>query len=754
MTLNLENQLQELKNNKSSIDDFFTSTPYDQDLNSDGFLTKELFGKKLRSDEGFHKPMKILTNAIFSYQKGKKIILLNGFSGTGKTTFIHYYSERNEDFHHIFIDFEEIDENLRFKDGVNTEDIYKSSGEHLLKLFKGYLLQNGFLNPEIFEKTYETFFFILNNKERFSKFGLISRQFYLDLSSLEPDSISNQTVIEFINKFNYNDIFIFFFTLCFKFYSVKEKVIIYFDNLDKVDLEYLTDTFLENFQSAISKANILSQSSLFKEDKIKFNQRFRFIFCLRDANGILFNQHIADRVKMKIKVIPVFLGFNQKHFEKIISKRLEVLKEIYDLKDLGDHENYSGKHFLGNLNTLISDDYFKKVFIPLFNNDYRNSVLALLDAVRNISSNDNFFYKDERLEFGARGYLLFELIQKFFKENFISDYPFLTGKIDGLPNGHYCFIDRMIITVLCHNTRYTVKNIGQETGRSCKFYSQLIKELEVLYNYDYELILDSISRLFTYHESENWVHLISILNKKIRSADDFREEKELLNELKSLKEISENRNEHRIKQIIDSLDRIRIKLNPSAYIYVKYILPHFEFYSNLSNNEQALYQNFYVKENLHSYKYELILKSVFEHISRHKNRMELFYEYQMQNVISKSNFYNSQYCFKLIGEGDTPLKGYFHLTRIITSHIDYLDRFRRKMLVFNQDKPLFDKLKFNEILVKQIEKYILLLENSIDIRAKKHLVPSLREKANDIISSKYRDFKIQIRLPKEHNLRK
>ena len=748
----IEKEIKELRNSKGLVDEFFVSSPYDGQLNFDGKLTENIFRSQLLVEDEYFMHAKELDNAINSYQRGKRVIILSGFSGGGKTTFIHHFIHENPNYKHIVIDFEDISN--RFRE-------IKKHNNPLLSLLKKYLTADQFLNSSegVFKLTQQTFLFLMNNRIYFLRQGLISNEFNRMLKSCIAEKLSEDYVITTISKLSNEDIFIFFFTSIFNHYNDAKKVLIYFDNLDKVNFEYLSDEFIEDFEMSLARASDLTQSSLFRKKDILFNLRHRFIFCLRDANGILINQHITDRFKNKIKIIPISFTLSPSHFKKIVQKRIAFIPKVYTEEELSSRNEYSGKVFIENLSILLNDPYYKNAFVRLFNNDFRSSINVLMEAVREVSSTDNYFYKNQRLEYGARGYLLHFLIKNLFKHNFISDYPLIDGNIEGISTG-YCFIDRMILTVLCFNSRYAIKNSKIDENKSCRLYSDFIKDIEVIYNYDYGLMLSSICRLFTYHEKEkNWVHLVSIMKKKITDVSDFDDEYSALEELKILKQRPRNlKNKAKINKIITALDKIRIKVNPSGFAYVKYILPHFEFYSILCHNNDALYQNFYVKEKRNTYedyrhRYENTIESVYHLVKNHHGHMKLFYESHMSKVIGKKKFYNSKFCFQLLGEASHNIKGYFHITRILTSHIDYLDRFRHKMFKLNDDNVLFDKVRFNKKMVGYINNYVQLMAESQDDRAIEKLLPDFQGKIKQIEDSGFENTWIQIRLPKQHHLK-
>jgi hypothetical protein len=72
-------------------------------------------------------------------------------------------------------------------------------------------------------------------------------------------------------------------------------------------------------------------------------------------------------------------------------------------------------------------------------------------------------------------------------------------------------------------------------------------------------------------------------------------------------------------------------------------------------------------------------------------------------------------------------QGYFHSTRIITSHINYIDHFRIKVLTDFRHRALEALQDVNARLVERVKTYIELLRASIDERAKRDFIGDFEE---------------------------
>lgn len=706
-TLRIE--LNELKNHKPKLLDLFKSSPFDDKMDCDEKLTESIFYKYLYVDHSYEEYEKRLKDTINDNVKNNSIILMSGYAGNGKTTFIRTFINNNPEFSHHYLTYDERSMN---ESQTNTDD-------EVLNLIKRYL-RNA-------RDTIETTIaFIITNRNALKDEELISDKLYKYLNSKNDSLIDKNIIRDITIEFDYKDTFTCFF--CHLFLNLKENdmKIVYFDNLDIVKLEFLSSKFLSFFLDSLRNANVLRKIDIFSKKKISITN-FRFVFCLRDANEAIVNSHIKSRVNFD--AVPFRIFFESNYYQKVIEKRVEFLDEIFEQNELFSEISLTALKEL--FVRQVNDKYFHEVFLPLFNSDYRTTVTAFLDIVT----------KDEKLIenlkqkhlFGERGHLLFGLIKYALKENALSKY--LEEKV---PMKGYCYIDRVFLTTVINGSKYNRhrQDIKKKRPESANSYSleDCIQNLEKLY--PVKDILESISRCFLHHEND-WAHLVTIYNKNLKKE----------NENAFVKEYS-HKYHHRNEKTFDAeLKEIKVRVNPAGFTLVRYILPHFEFYSNLVHNPNPLFiDKSEIQSRSEKFNFENVIDNVIRLVKSHIKSMEIFFNEKFTKVTTVEDFYTSDYCFRHLG-GESVAReiGYFHSTRIITSHIDYLEAFRHETLSKFVDEDFEVRKRINKTLTEKIKIYVEMLKNSIDERAKNDFIPGFEKAINLIEKSNYNNFYIKIK---------
>jgi len=191
---------------------------------------------------------------------------------------------------------------------------------------------------------------------------------------------------------------------------------------------------------------------------------------------------------------------------------------------------------------------------------------------------------------------------------------------------------------------------------------------------------DRIVELVDINKS-SWAHLITIYGKEPRKNGkeycfDFTEEKRILSE-----HYTSNDDKKKISDISFSL-------NASAYIYLRHLLPHFEYMSAYKTRKDGiswydmkpLFQltDFNVQEM--KWEFQIKIDEVFEHVSTYRENIQNHFDkcfVKQTNIKTKDDLVKSKYVFKgditEVTKGDVyPL----YMTRLITSHIGYIETFR------------------------------------------------------------------------------
>ncbi len=702
------------------IFEMMRGSSFDTATNLDGKLSWMLFKKRLlartQEIEAFSQEMKILIESNINHHA--RIIFLTGYPGTGKTTFVRMFMEENsDDYDFVLYDLEGVNVKSALTSGLEQE---KSTERSVLDVFAQTMARDE-------ERLVDSFKLLIMHKKQLFTTTFISPAFLQKLEELELKMKTNPLgfieVFTVLRELDYADTFTAFFIHHLNADCSKKRKVIVFDNLDVIRMEHLGRHFFKAFSLSLWNANNLAQSGLFVHKDIEFTRRFKFVFCMREASYECINPHVDPRMK---QVAEIQLRFKQEthFFREIVERRLRLYKDLIDAKP-GQLKNfYVIRRWF---DAFLEDEYFNRVFVPLYNKDFRNSVSTLLNIVHQPLTHqidpDLITFKSPR-----RGILFFYLIKELKIKNFLSDYVLWPGSDSGAQSGEVranCYLDRMLLIVLL--------NFSQIDGLDDIEHAQVVSLVDVLDElniaYSREEVLTSIAKCFLYHRN-NWSHLLTIKDTDVSNELTF--QKDFLQLLKSNKPAAK---------------KVQIRINPAGYIFLRHIMPHFEFYNVLAGGKCSLYEARLVKsvdeskERMLVFDFEKILETVLQWTKMHIQAMALFYNAHFQPHMTTDGYRASRFTFKHFGGGGPKQKGYFHSTRIITTHISYIDNYRQFLLHDKREIPkITTKQELNRILCGYLEQFVQLLKNTIDDRAIKSFSPGFEANLNLIKAADYLDF--------------
>lgn len=718
-----EHALEDLIFAQPTISDIITTSAYDLRTNIGGKVTSDLFKEYLLVRRDIESHINRLDNILSNpYGTPARFVFLNGFAGNGKTTFLNYFIEEySEKYDFIVYDF---DKSILDRDISESRDKNKNKyiERAVLDILLSYLAENE-------SDLISTFNLIQVFRNELYKSNLIDEVFY-DLTSqnLSGDTQRDQffDLFKRLKKLGYKDTFTCFFIHIFiKSVDSTTKIII-FDNLDAINNEHLGHYFFKSLGEALWNADPISNSVLFKHKNIDFQRKFKFIFSLRDANLENIVPHIKSRLNI-IDEIRFKFSIDSKLYNEVVDNRIKFYNKLC-LND-GFQNKINNLEIINYcFETFLKDNYFNRVFVPMFNYDFRGSSLTLLQS---IIENIDYFSDEvnQKNPISLRGALVFHLVKRLKVNNFLTSYD---PEISITKNGEikpYCFIDRMLLLVVLHYSRCKSKDYEDIDEASPVSIRVVIDNL--IGAYKLESIVRSIAKCFLYHQ-EDWVHLITVLNKEIKDPDIF------------IREVCSLYNKRS-----GELDRIKIRINPSGYVFLRYVLRHFEFYSYFGGNKKPLFicngEKKYNNTNNSCYDFEEIIENAFEVVSKHISAMKLFYEKYYHNKMSREEYRNSSFAFKPIEKDGRFATGYFHSTYIITTHVEYIDRFRQH--IFHKIEKTDEKININRVIINKIEKYVNLMKDGLDDRSIKDFYYNYENIINIIKKSNYYNLSELIRQP-------
>ena len=437
------------------------------------------------------------------------------------------------------------------------------------------------------------------------------------------------------------------------------------------------------------------------------NKKIDFLYCIRDTIHSVINPQEEDYANLstihftpnidETKLYITRLEFAKKYKIEVDEKTVLLLKYIF------------------------SDNATIKSYLPLFNYNNRK----IVSYIHRIAIENNVFLepietliktKTKSSTVGVRGifYFLFLRFMKekdFFNESLFSDEGYLIEDTDGEKTKVHINPIRIILTILLNLGKYHL-DIDSRQDYVIKVglfdvYIEYKKIFENLENKE-QRFFDIIARLFLFYEN-NWCHLVTLTNKEIIDLDSFSEEVLLLQEYENSKE----------EEIKKTLNRIKINLNASGYIYLKDIVRHYEFFSMRTNNK-PLFASLDIKIAGGKCTYEFInnIEKTFEIAENCIHSLTEFLK-----IDKFSSFEEGYCCYRLYNkedsiEGDFDSRASFYdthkkngrlfINRIIDHHIEYIDNLR---VFLSNNYSLIEK--YSEKLEKTKGEVIIEINNKI-----------------------------------------
>ncbi len=712
---------------KLNIGDYLIASPYSDETDLDGNLTEEVFFNDyfLKMEEYDHYSSEL--DRLFNHTAHQLplTVYFYGYSGTGKTTFLRWFCKNEFNTHEtVFFDFANVVGSQHYGDETYSSDkglrIFDDKMRDILcSLFPDH--------DQVLKKLLERIDFISPHIQT-----TFSARFFEELSKLKidpPDKFRNN-YFSFVRNIGYLDLLLVLFLFYYhdkisflsKFSSKntlndKLPLLIVFDNIDHVEIESENSKFpsqieivYHNFRSIIRVYKDLCKNEYQKE--IENNKTIKFLFCMRDSNVTLLNRQAAENtINADVYFCPAQLDKN------ILLRRIQIAE---------DHGVRIEKNRKELLEYILNDIYTKRVFLPLFNLNIRKLAHLLADTI--VPHNGSYLELMKKLNMnkktvvGARGIEFYLIIKQLQKTDFLKDTTFVDdgGRIGGQEGG-YVNPARIILTNLLNLTHFSLDaRIGKPYYTPTGLFDLYQKYSEIFKNRP-AVFFEVISKLFHAHRS-NWCHLLTFQNKQIFHINNFEHELESVKEYESLKQGSDSKKH----DIVNNLNKIKVLLNPSGYIYIKDIVKHYEQFSIKANNQNPLFASLNHRKVSHNMLHFEFIDNIKETKIVTKECVESLKKFLNSNVVQ--DFESSSHVFRTynIEEGENEdyhenRTGRLLIVRIIHTHISYIDDFRIYILNNNEywesiqgdAKQLYSiKVRVNRAILSHVQDYIDMLKGT------------------------------------------
>lgn len=674
-----------------------------------------------------------LKNKLIKVIDGESVntVLFYGASGTGKTTFLNHFMEETRDqYNYHYINLIEKPTPMEYVECIREillSEIYKALKNNenniIRRLYERVVIEESL---KLFDKKEDND--IIYNYLVANDIESEDAEDYLCEIGVDKDG----KLISGINTNRGLLVLYLVLKLIKEENNVKpnRKNVFVFDNLDEIPTQYIYSHTYQLIQSAFS----IVQGFFEKNSKYPFLSNCTFIMSYRSSNAQIVDrtQH-EDRLRLSSVNIE-FRNEYQVSYSRVINKRISYY--INQNKTIEPLENERRIRELLN----SESDYCTKVLRPLFNYDLRMFihffVLQLCEKNMNVIDYELLRLpdKDQRKgrpeQIGARGFMLFYALKSMMGDPSLRLITYIRHEFE---NESLCNIYRMAFTLLSNlggwalqddelvNAIKEENSFNDETPRIS--FLEFAKRIEKWYGK--EMFKTVISGLMGY-VAYNFEYPMVLVGSLI---DDYFKDENNIQTTSGLAQYIENVYDNDETQLAN----VYVKINPLCVIYSWRVFINFEYYNLISNqwNNTMVRDNKYSPVPLFEITNEFVLKSclnsVFSTVRYILNKADNHFcdncftsgkakcSYKKGNQVmgrseNRSNYdtcipeYNS-----FIDDGFCINKT-MYATRVITSHLNYLEQYRAFMWRKSGLGPEKSH-KIQSIVIEQMEKYLDLWDN-------------------------------------------
>lgn len=540
----------------------------------------------------------------------------------------------------------------------------------------------------------------------------------------------------FLNKLTIKDsLYVIILFYIAKLYKIKDRindsVFLFIDNLDYIDDLKELAIFMDAIKSLTTDmSKVFDKLQLYEKKEeclsIRFTEKVKIIVAMRETTyANLPNPHEVDFFDAIYSYDDITEWYNK---NKIIDWRLKFLFK-------GNLLSEKKKNEARLIGEIISDNYTKDIFIPLYNNNYRRATkiitTIIIDHPKEFESYDKFMQSNlPYLKHGARG-IIFKLIMDLFNSDDNGEENCLRkiGVLDFQNRkNNDVSIARMILSYLS-----TMTDTLCDNPHRCVSIKKIIDNFNGIFSEND--IIRSLLNMYSLKDSI-WTHLISFGRYEANE---------------SIKEMLASDNYSAL-----DLNKTTVHYSCAGKIYLEVMTSHFEFFSTRIRGAQ--YPPLFCEQNYKhgSQKFIEIIESVIHEVelccmslSKHNDRVRNNRRKGGMPMDVKS-YLESPFVASIkktdrIDKNNVQIRKQFHEDRIINSHIGYIDRFR--LFIINNGKKFSQNpVDTNKSLCIILKRYVDLLDKVLITEyTKKTLLPFYKSQLDANEEYEYKKFNIPIK---------
>ncbi|MCM1234635.1 MAG: hypothetical protein NC489_31420 [Ruminococcus flavefaciens] len=704
-------------------------------FDEDGLYTEKTNDVEIeykRQNDRFDKEINEAFKNINNIYAKVDIIHIAGYAGCGKTTYIrHLLWEKANNIEYSVVDYEgETDVSNAILKRIKIEMF--NNFDNIISFIDAIISENLF-DLSRFERIYNALIFLSNAKR-------------------ETDIKSRDLILENLQaKFNSKEDFCYFLLVVDFFIQLNKSItscsnkpfIIIFDNIDSISStkeEICILTALKNF---VNDCNFFFGSNI---NSFKLYKGVQIRELLNKTKFILFMTTRIVTIKRYLELEPDMeniYGWTSLEMPEHYYSHREIINKRYNFYNRME----SGK-VSKTLNDLLCINEFAKLvyanynFKRLFNGSTRICFDTLYILHEKYSTGTSLIaeginmyrkYTQKKIGFealrGAQGIVL-SLLLNYFKDNNI-----YTEKLhlSECQLDYKISLSRIILTII------------REKGGSCR--------IDEIFNMLPDAYCNEMTCTITWDLSEakrkEWRRLIVFNDRNLTSAEDLTKQLNMyLNGEKNIEKYT----------IID--------ICRSGLSYLEYVVPHFEFMlSRLRYEKEKLrslsYQPLFCENSLNDLK-----EDKFERKYYFEKKIDMVFEVvrdcclnsvdfaqkviKYLNISQEEYLKNSFFNYHTVNRDGTPGIRQSYESRLIFSHIGYIESYRRYVLQTCNLESEDYRADINSRIILRIEQYLSLYENKEichQTLVQNDVAIKLRERIGIIRRQKYRDFDTKIEIP-------
>jgi len=352
------------------LDDILGASPFDRGSNFNGALTEEMFYDLLfvRDEvcDSFEKELsEVLTSSIVT----SKMVFLESYAGTGKTTLIKHFIHSNSSFNHVYVDFYELSALGSGASGRSIGVDRVDAG--LLSLCSGQIWDTlfAFLRERVTGDLEKTLAFLREREGRITKF------FSVGFWELPEEMISTEVALaRWLESLPVRDLYLLVLLASILSSERDEKTVFFFDNLDAISSEVL-DAFFGSMLPELNTISLAFFQALELASGFSLARDACFVFSLRDTTLASINPHQRDAFEYQTLSMSVYLPNKRYRFRSIVERRLDLWK---DMPFVNEQDIYQAKQFRAWFRSIMDDDGLSRIWFPFFNYNIRRLCFELV----------------------------------------------------------------------------------------------------------------------------------------------------------------------------------------------------------------------------------------------------------------------------------------------------------------------------------------------------------------------------------------